>query len=68
MYQAVFRKAGGSGLFGVIRNHRRRGTGPCREPSFGDNADQNQSNRQALQSGQIRPRRVRDLIFRPERW
>jgi hypothetical protein len=68
MDQAVFRKAGGSGLFGVIDTIAGEALGPVEELLFGDNADQNQSNRQALQERADQAAdRVRDMMFRLER-
>lgn len=68
MDQAVYTKAGGSGLFGVIDTIAGDALGPVEKLLFGDNADQNQSNRQALQDRADQAAdRVRDLMFRLER-
>jgi hypothetical protein len=68
MDQAVSRKAGGSGLFGIIDTIADEALGPVENLLFGDNADQNQSNRQALQDRADQAAdRVRDLMFRLER-
>jgi hypothetical protein len=69
MDQAVYQKAGGSSLFGLVGDIvGGAALGPVEHLLFGDDAAQNASNRQALQDrADEAAERVRDLTFRMER-
>jgi hypothetical protein len=68
MDQAVYQKAGGSGLFGLVDDVASSALSPLGNLLFGGDAAQNDSNRQALQDrADEAAERVRDLTFRMER-
>ncbi len=68
MDQAVYRKAGGSGLFGLVEDIAGSALDPLGHLLFGGDSGQNESNRQALQDrAEEAADRVRDLTFRVER-
>jgi hypothetical protein len=68
MDQAVYQKAGGSGLFGIIDTVASDALSPIGNLLFGGDSGQNQSNRQALQErADDAADKVRDLMFRLER-
>jgi hypothetical protein len=68
MDQAVYQKAGGSGLFGLVDDIASSALSPLGNLLFGGDAAQNDSNRQALQDrADEAAERVRDLTFRMER-
>ncbi len=68
MDQAVYQKAGGSGLFGIVDSIASSALNPISNLLFGGDSGQNDSNRQALQDRADQAAdQVRDLTFRLER-
>ena len=68
MDQAVYHKAGGGGLFGIVEGIAGSALSPLDNLLFGGDSGQNDSNRQALQDrADEAADQVRDLTFRVER-